>query len=329
MPSRLVDAVFPLLGLAAAAFILAGCGSSSPPTTGTNEQLNESASDGAQQAPSPSPEPPTATPTPRPPGLEFKPNVVPQGGAAIVYLNEPAESATITFAGRQYPMLYNGERWWVLIGVSALATPGQSPVRGDYTLTGGSAQSSVTQSITVADREFPIEYIDLPPSTAALLAPEIVQAELNRRSAVYSGYTRERLWSGPFQRPARGEISGIYGEGRSYNGAPATDYHRGTDFLGETGDPVFAAAAGRVVFTGELQVRGNAIMLDHGAGLFTAYHHLSAINVAEGEVVTPGQQIGAIGSTGLATGPHLHWEVIVRGVEVDGRLWLEGAEVGP
>jgi murein DD-endopeptidase MepM/ murein hydrolase activator NlpD len=92
---------------------------------------------------------------------------------------------------------------------------------------------------------------------------------------------------------------------------------------------VFAAAAGRVVFTGELKVRGNAIMVDHGAGLFTAYHHLSAISVADGDFVTPGQQIGAIGSTGLATGAHLHWEVIVRGVEVDGQLWLEGTEVGP
>jgi hypothetical protein len=329
MTLRLVNALFLWLALAAAAIMLAACGDSSAPTSGTNQALDHSTT----EAPPPSPEPPTATPpptpTPLPPGLEVRPVEVPQGGATIVYLNDPAASATITFGGRQYPMLHNGERWWALIGLGALATPGQASVTATYTPAGGSSQASVTRSITIVDRDFPIEYIQLAPSTAALLAPATVQEELNRRAAVYSGYTAERLWSGPLQRPARGEITGIYGEGRSYNGAPATDYHRGTDFNGETGDPVFAAAAGRVVFTGELKVRGDAIMVNHGAGLFTAYHHLSAFHVAEGDFVTPGQQIGTIGSTGLATGPHLHWEVIVRGVEVDGQLWLEGTEVAP
>jgi hypothetical protein len=328
MALRLIIARFLCLGLTAAAVMLAGCGSSSSPTAGANQTLENS----TFEAPSPSAEPPTATPpptpTPLPPGLEVKPNEVPQGGAVIVYLNDPAAFATVTFGGRQYPMLHNGEHWWALIGLGALATPGAASVTATYTQAGGSAQS-VTKNITVLDRDFPIEYIQLAPSTAALLAPATVQEELNRRAAVYSGYTSERLWHGPFQRPARGEITGVYGEGRSYNGAPATDYHRGTDFTGETGDPVFAAAAGRVVFTGELRVRGNAIMVDHGAGLFTAYHHLSALHVAEGDFVTSGQQIGAIGSSGLATGAHLHWEVIVRGVEVDGQLLLDGAEVGP
>jgi Peptidase family M23 len=329
MALRLINARLLWLGLTAAAVMLAACGGSSSPTTGPNQTLENS----TLEAPSPSPEPPTATPpptpTPLPPGLEVKPLEVLQGGAAIVYLNDPAASATVTFGGRQYPMLHNGERWWALIGLGALVTPGAASVTATYTPPGGSAQSSLTKSITVVDRDFPIEYIQLAPSTAALLAPATVQEEINRRAAVYAGYSTVRLWQGPFQRPARGEITGIYGEGRSYNGAPATDYHRGTDFTGETGDPVFAAAAGRVVFTGELKVRGNAIMVDHGAGLFTAYHHLSAISVTDGDFVTQGQQIGAIGSTGLATGAHLHWEVIVRGVEVDGQLWLEGGEVGP
>jgi murein DD-endopeptidase MepM/ murein hydrolase activator NlpD len=330
MTLRLVNARLLLMGLAVTVVMLAGCGGSSANRTGSHQALENS----TLEAPTPSPEPPTATPpptsTPLPPGLEVKPVEVPQGGAAIVFLNEPAASATVTFGGRQYPMLHDGVRWWAMIGLGALAMPGPASVTATYTPAGrGSGQSSVTKSITIVDREFPIEYIQLAPSTAALLAPATVQEELNRRAAVYSGYTTERLWHGPFQRPARGEITGIYGEGRSYNGAPATDYHRGTDFTGETGDPVFAAAAGRVVFTGELKVRGNAIMVDHGAGLFTAYHHLSAFYVAEGDFVTPGQQIGAIGSTGLATGSHLHWEVVVRGVEVDGQLWLDGSGMGP
>jgi murein DD-endopeptidase MepM/ murein hydrolase activator NlpD len=130
-------------------------------------------------------------------------------------------------------------------------------------------------------------------------------------------------------RPSTAAIGDVYGTGRSYNGAPVTDYHRGLDFVSREGDPLTAAAAGRVAFAGELKVRGNSVIVDHGAGVFTAYHHLSRIEVAQGQSIAAGQQVGLCGSTGLVTGPHLHWEVTVRGVEVDGELWLKGQEIGP
>jgi murein DD-endopeptidase MepM/ murein hydrolase activator NlpD len=252
-----------------------------------------------------------------------------QGGSAVVYLTEVATAATLTFQGRQYPMLPDGTRWWAIIGAGAFTQPGLYPVSVAYAPAANAAVMTVTSSLSVTDYDFPVEYIQLDPTTAALLAPDIVQNELARRAAIFAGYTMQRLWSGAFVRPAQGALSGVYGEGRSYNGGPVTDYHKGTDFIGSTGAPVYAAARGRVAFTGELQVRGNAIMLDHGAGLFTAYHHLSAIEVTPGQTVNAGERIGAIGATGLVTGPHLHWEVILRGVEVDGEPWLQGAEIGP
>ena len=277
--------------------------------------------------PAPTP-PPTASPPPAG-GLQFKPAQIAQGGFAIVYLNEAASSATATFQTRQYPMLHDGSRWWTIIGLGAFTQSGLHPVTVLYTPTGRTQSTSVVASIAVTAREFPVEYIELSQETAALLAPEIVQAELAQRAAIYSGYTAQRLWSGPFVPPSKSATSGIYGEGRSYNGAPVTDYHRGTDFVGQIGSPVAAAAAGRVVFTGELRVRGGTVMIDHGVGVFTAYHHLSSVAVAEGQAVAAGQVIGAVGSTGVVTGPHLHWEVIVRGVEVDGQLWLTAEEVKP
>jgi murein DD-endopeptidase MepM/ murein hydrolase activator NlpD len=76
-------------------------------------------------------------------------------------------------------------------------------------------------------------------------------------------------------------------------------------------------------------VRGNSVIIDHGGGVFTAYHHLSRIDVTQGQSLAASQQVGLCGSTGLVTGPHLHWEVLVRGVEVDGELWLKGQEIGP
>jgi hypothetical protein len=289
--------------------------------------------------PGPSPTtgpPPTQTPAPQPTttlippsGVSLKPQELVLGGYAIVYLDEAADAATVTFGEKQYPMLRSGNRWWAIIGVGAFTRPGLAPVRVVYRPEGKNTQESIVTSIQIVERAFPIEHIELDEQTAALLAPEIVQNELNKRAAIYSGYTMQRMWSGPFQRPATAAISSTYGEGRSYNSGPVTDYHKGTDFAGEQGAPVYAAAAGRVVFADELQVRGNAIIIDHGAGVFSAYHHLSGFSVQTGEMVSAGKQIGAIGRTGLATGPHLHWEVIIRGVEVDGEIWLQGTEIGP
>ena len=271
----------------------------------------------------PTPEP-TAPPEPAA-AIEFNPPQLVQGGAAIVYFNQPATAATMTFGGKQYPMLFDGDRWWAIIGIGAFSEPGDAPVTVAYNPADGSPQASLSGSIPIVAREFEVENIDLDPETSALLDPAIVNNEEALRATIFSGYTTQRLWDGPFQPPAPSAISSVYGVARSYNGGPVSSYHRGTDFIGSDGDPVYAAAAGRVVFVDELQVRGNTVIIDHGVGVFTAYNHLSGFSVAEGEMVTAGQLIGQLGSTGLVTGPHLHWEVIVRGIEVDGELWLSGA----
>jgi murein DD-endopeptidase MepM/ murein hydrolase activator NlpD len=273
---------------------------------------------------------PTQTPvSSASPVISFDPPQIRQGGFSVVYFNKPAVNATLTFGGNRYPMLQDGDRWWAIIGIGAFAEPGHAPVTVTYTPQGASGAVSINQSIEITDFDYPVENIDLDPLTSTLLDPAIVNNELAVRAKIYDSYTMLKLWSGPFVRPSDAAIGDVYGIARGYNGGPATDYHRGTDFTGQTGDPVVAAAAGRVVFEGPLQVRGNSIIIDHGAGVFTAYHHLSAFHVNQGDTVTAGQLIGNIGATGLVTGPHLHWEVIVRGVEVDGLLWLQGKEIGP
>ncbi len=278
------------------------------------------------------PTPTTAVPTPTQipePSIEIVPAQIVPGGTAVVYLSGAISSATLTFENGQYPMLQEGNRWWAIVGVGAFKEPGDYAAAITFTTQGGSDPATIVASLSVIAKNYPSENIELDPDTAALLDPAIIQAELAQRASIFSKLSAQRLWSGPFVLPAAGLVSSIYGQGRSYNGGPITDYHHGTDFIGDTGDPVVAAAAGRVAFAGELQIRGTAIILDHGAGVFSAYHHLSSVEVVEGQLVSAGERIGAIGSTGLVTGPHLHWEVIVRGVEVDGQLWLQGFEIGP
>jgi len=100
-------------------------------------------------------------------------------------------------------------------------------------------------------------------------------------------------------------------------------FHAGLDFRGPIGAPILAAATGTVSFTGVKQGYGNCVEISHGNGLLTRYAHMSRIEARVGEVVSPGKVIGAIGSTGRSTGPHLHFEVRIDDRPVDPRPFLE------
>jgi hypothetical protein len=317
-----------LLGLALKApFLAVACTAT---TADTGLPTAEPGVDGLT-ATTATPIPPTSTPVPPtptavPPTLQASPPQIQQGGVAMVVLNQPASSGTVRFNGLQYPLVQKGDRWWTIVGVGAFAELGPYGLNVSYSSPSGAATASGT--LTVLDKDYPVENIVLDAQTSALLAPEIVSNELARRAAIYGVFTPQKLWSGPWLRPHPAELSDIYGIARGYNGSPPTDYHRGTDFAGQKGTPIVSAAAGKVAFAGALQVRGNSVIVDHGVGVFTAYHHLSRIDMATGDAVAAGQQVGLLGDTGLVTGPHLHWEVVVRGIEVDGLLWLDGHEWG-
>ncbi|MFM9976557.1 MAG: M23 family metallopeptidase [Sphingomonadaceae bacterium] len=115
-------------------------------------------------------------------------------------------------------------------------------------------------------------------------------------------------WRQAFIWPARGRISGVFGSQRIYRGEPGA-FHNGVDVAASTGTPVIAPADGVVILAAAapFTLEGNLLMLDHGMGLSSAFLHLSRIDVRVGDSVRQGQRIGAIGTTGRSTGPHLHW----------------------
>ena len=125
-----------------------------------------------------------------------------------------------------------------------------------------------------------------------------------------------RLWAEPFRRPRPGRVTSSFGRGREYNGT-VTSRHTGTDFAGAVGAPVVATNRGVVRLIDRFYLGGNVVYLDHGAGLVSAYLHLSATAVAVGDTVARGQVIGRGGSTGRVTGPHLHWVVRYGRTSVD------------
>jgi len=114
------------------------------------------------------------------------------------------------------------------------------------------------------------------------------------------------MWTASFLKPRTSVITSEFGSGRLFNGA-LTTRHLGVDFRGAVGEPVRAANRGIVALVDNFFLAGNVIYLDHGAGVVTAYFHLSKTFVAAGDTVKRGQEIGLVGNTGRVTGPHLHW----------------------
>jgi murein DD-endopeptidase MepM/ murein hydrolase activator NlpD len=160
-------------------------------------------------------------------------------------------------------------------------------------------------------------------------AAEIDQAAIDEERArlreIWSQVSSEPLWDTSFQEPIADylEISSTFGARRSVNGGPYNRYHEGVDFSAYGGTTVFAPAGGVVVVAEPLYVRGGAVILDHGLGIYSGYYHLSEIFVEEGTAVSPGEPLGAVGTTGLSTGNHLHWDLLIGTTWVDAAAWVD------
>lgn len=185
----------------------------------------------------------------------------------------------------------------------------------------------VAQPMTVAPRAWRIERINAPmrptKNTEAFMAIRL--PELEQIAAARAVTTGAQGWRQPFRWPQTGRISGLFGAQRIYQGTPGA-FHGGVDIAGATGTPMMAPADGVVVLATEkpFTLEGNLLIIDHGMGLNSAFLHLSRIDVRVGDRVAQGQRVGAIGATGRATGPHLHWAVKWNAARIDPML-LAGA----
>lgn len=184
------------------------------------------------------------------------------------------------------------------------------------------------EQVVIAPGDYVLEKLTVAPrygspydeATRERIAREAARArEVARRA-----HGTPRLWEPPFVRPRPSRITSRFGNGREFNGQ-VQSRHTGTDFAGPIGAPVRAAARGVVRIVDNFFLGGNVVYIDHGAGLVTAYLHLSEATVAVGDTVQAGQEIGKVGATGRVTGPHLHWIVRYGGISVDG-LSLPGIE---
>lgn len=222
-----------------------------------------------------------------------------QGGTVLG--TAPALTTRLTLDGRVVPVAPDG-RFLIAFDRDAPASAEMVATRVDG--------SVLRQALTIQPRAWRIERLDRLPRYAQPGAEfqrrrpaELAQINAARaKSHDVQGWRQEFMW------PVTGRISGLFGSQRIYKGEPGS-YHSGVDVARPSGTPVIAPADGVVILAAhqDFTLEGKLLMLDHGMTLNSAFLHLSRIDVKVGEVVRRGQTIGAIGTTGRSTGPHLHW----------------------
>ncbi len=257
--------------------------------------------------------------------ISIQPQVFVTGRTGMIRLVTSAPAAVSgSFLGRSLRVASDptGLIHSLIFGLPMDSAAGISPVTLSVADSAGGT-FTVSADVQVVANQFATESLTIPDDRLVLLGTEVDAAEGETIRAAMSGYTNDRLFNGLMGLPAAAAVTSPFGSTRSYNGGVLQRLHLGTDFAGAPGSAIFAPADGIVVFSGALDVRGLATIIDHGWGVYTGYWHQTETYVVPSDRVVAGQVIGTIGMSGRATGPHLHWEMWVNGVPVDAMQWVQ------
>ena len=246
-----------------------------------------------------------------------------QGGVGLLRLTGGGiDSAHFTFRSETQAFFQRpGDAWYALVVAHMNTRP------RDYPLTVSVERAG---EIVTLSRELRVEpaghiaqNISLPGERVYLIDPDIEAEEFARIADIVRGSEMTPQWDATgFELPLDSALTTPFGAFRVFNQSLETR-HTGWDQGAAEGTPIRAMAAGAVAFAGRLPIRGDAVIIDHGCGVFSAYAHFSQLHVAAGQPVAAGQIIGASGNTGRSSAPHLHWEIIVHGKWVDGLAFLD------
>ncbi|MBF5041377.1 M23 family metallopeptidase [Aggregicoccus sp. 17bor-14] len=249
------------------------------------------------------------------PRLSVQPMRAKPGDPVLVRVEGVREAPTGTLAGRALHFVAAPGGFLAVTGLPVEQAPGALAV----TVQAEAPPSPpLSAELQVVDPAYPAselkvdsQFVDPPPELKAR-----IQADQEALARAYGQPSQPLLFQGAFAWPRKAKLTAHYGQRRTFNGQLKSQ-HYGADLDGRIGAPVAAANAGTVVLVRDCLGSGQTVLLHHGAGLYTAYFHLSEVLVKEGQQLARGQPLGKVGNTGRVTGPHLHW-----GAKADG-LWVD------
>jgi murein DD-endopeptidase MepM/ murein hydrolase activator NlpD len=244
-------------------------------------------------------------------------NAVP-GGVKVIRLDVHGNAMPYVEAdGRRAMVVQDGTGWLAIIGI-----PLSAPLAERQVVVHGS-EGRQEISFLVGDKRYARQYLKVAPAQVNLSRADLerVNREKVIIDAALNRWTDEQPQTLRLEQPVPGIRSSSFGMRRVFNGE-SRNPHSGMDIAAPSGTPVKAPIDGTVIDTGEFFFNGNTVFVDHGRGLISMYCHLSAIAVKPGQRVAAGATLGAVGMTGRATGPHLHWGLSLNRAWVDPELFL-------
>jgi murein DD-endopeptidase MepM/ murein hydrolase activator NlpD len=238
------------------------------------------------------------------------------GGVAVVDLGPAAQAPKATFQGKPVLVVKDQDaRWLAIVGIPLTVKPGTA----QQVSSGGR-----NLPFSVGTKKYPEQHITLKNQRQVNPNPDDlkrIEQELDVQVRAYRTFTPGTPSNLLLDKPVDGPLSSKFGVRRFFNGEERNP-HAGLDFAVPAGTPIKSPAAGKVILIGNYFFNGNTVFVDHGQGFISMFCHMSKIDVKVGDAVPRGGVVGRVGSTGRATGPHMHWNVSLNDARVDPAIFI-------
>lgn len=236
------------------------------------------------------------------------------GGVAVIELGSAAQAPKATYDGKPVLVVKEQDTWRAIVGIPLTVKPGSQQITAD----------GRTLNFTVGSKKYPEQRITLKnqrqvnPNPADLKRIENELAVQIKAYRTFSPNTPSNLL---LDKPVNGPLSSKFGVRRFFNGEERNP-HAGLDFAVPAGTPIKTPAAGKVILIGNYFFNGNTVFVDHGQGFISMFCHMSKIDTQVGQQLARGAVVGKVGSTGRATGPHMHWNISLNDARVDPAIFI-------
>ena len=238
------------------------------------------------------------------------------GGVAVVDLGPAAQAPKATWQGKPVLVVKDQDAGWLaIVGIPLTIKPGTS----QQVNSGGR-----NLPFSVGSKKYPEQHITLKNQRQVNPNPDDlkrIEQELDVQIRAYRSFTPGTPSNLLLDKPVDGPMSSKFGVRRFFNGEERNP-HAGLDFAVPAGTPIKSPAAGKVILIGNYFFNGNTVFVDHGQGFISMFCHMSKIDVKVGDTVPRGGVVGRVGSTGRATGPHMHWNVSLNDARVDPAIFI-------